>query len=1520
MNNRYFPEKYLVSLTTALLLSCIASAQLSVNLDATIPACNGYTNGSIQAMVTGGVGPYVYLWNNDQGGTAIHGVGAGSYSLTVTDAMGETASAALTLSEPPPLSAGILPQGFICLGNNGTFIAAAAGGTPPYSYNWSNGASAQTISNPDPGYYYVTVTDANGCSSVGGMAINEPLTTTVHTIDVICPLWCDGSAEAIISGGTGPYTFQWNTGATTQVIFPLPPGIYTVTVTDGNGCTSVASGEITEPAEIILDVNVQNPCSGNANATVNATGGTPPFTYEWSNGQTGQAASGLTEGVYFVTVTDANGCKKDHAVTISSGAVVVVTNAQDATCANPNSGSASAVVTSGIGPFSYLWSNGATTPAATNLSPGTYTVTVTDAAGCSDTGSVNISTSPAFDLSVSSTGGGCDGSGVGAATVQVTAGGIAPFTYQWNDTQQQTTQTAVNLAPGSYNVTVTDAQGCKAVETVQVAPSYPSVVLVVDIQNPCSGNADVTVNATGGTPPFSYAWSHGPTVPIVTGLAEGVYFVTVTDANGCTKDQSVTVSSGTSVTVNNIQNATCAGVPNGSATATAVGVGPFSYLWSNGETTATATSLDPGTYTVTVTDAAGCTGTAASTIGAFTSIGLSSSATPAGCNGSSLGTATVNVTSGGTAPFSYLWNDVQQQTTQTAVNLAQGSYDVTVTDVLGCYAVETIQVSLSNALSILVQVNNASCQNTADGGAEVAQVSGNAVQPLTYLWSNGATEIMIDSVLAGNYAVTVTDSEGCTGSVPVVVGSDAGIQADFTWSAQGCPGDTIEVALMQTVDFFPAGNQIVSWEWIFSDGQTADVPDPTVSFTDSLVEATLIVENETGCKDTVSQMLDLQSVFSIQLPANAMACLDDTISIQAIFNLADSLVFVWTTQDTVITILNSDGAEVEIITSDTGTYVVYVSVENQFGCVFQDSVTVMFGSPDVVFDPALVSHIQCDSLTVDFSNTNPFSGGYTWYFNYPDTAATSTDPNPSYTYPDTGTYIVALVPMLDCVTGIDSIPVTVGPPPMAQFSYEKGPCADSVVMAFTDESMIPDNIISWHWEFSNGDTSPLQNPVVTLDSSQILVATLTIEFGTDCLLSVSDTIAVNVFSPELMDTVIACLPNPMAELNPGGDSTLVYLWSPADGLDDPSSWNPTATVSETTTWMVTILDGTVPDACSAMRKVTVLVPDSIGLSSPADIFACEEGPDTLSVTTTLSSVDYLWSSQTSFSDTLSQQPWVVVMVTNSPATYFVKTTDEYGCTAIDSVMVGVYPVKAMPPTVVDVCLGFKPSVPIDSLMPGDSIIWHPSDPNEQTPLDTTDFVLTVINEYGCQTTDTVTVNVIDLNKLIEVTPVRDTILQGESVELSVIGDFDHLCTWTPDGGLDDPSDCNPTASPLITTIYQVEVEDQATGCRGSGQSEICVVSGICGEPLIFVPNAFTPNGDGLNDVLYVRGYNISRVVIFAIYNRWGEKVFESHSVDEGWDGIFQGRLATGDVYAYYLKVECQTGEEFFKKGNVTVIR
>jgi gliding motility-associated-like protein len=1296
MRKIFIPKAYFITLIAGLLATVAATAQLSVSTVANPPTCNGYTNGSIEAIPSGGQAPYAFQWSNGQSGATASGIAAGAYSLTVTDATGATATATAIVTEPPVLNASIQPLNNICLGNAGAFEATASGGTPPYAFAWSNGETSQTLTNPTPGYYFLTVTDANGCESVNGRAINEPLSATVHTIDSPCPLICDGSAEAVITGGAGPYTFLWNTGATSQVIFPLPPGTFTVTVTDGNGCTVAASGDVGEPPVIVLDFQVQNQCSGSANASINATGGTPPFTYEWSNGATGQHVSGLAQGVWFVTVTDANGCKKDTSVTVSGGATLVLSNVQNATCAGVNDGSAWAIVTTGIGPLTYLWSNGQTTPTATNLAPGAYGVTVTDGAGCTAVATAQIGATSALQLQTSTTAAGCASPGGGSATVTSIAGGTPPYSYLW--TNGQMTQTATGLAPGEHNVTVTDAMGCEAIKTVVVGQS-------------------------GG-------------------------------------------------------------------------------------------------------------------------------------------------------------------------------------------------------LSVLVEVSPATCHNSANGTAEVSFVSSTAVPPLSYAWSNGATTDFIENLLPGNYSVTVTDAQDCSASMTVNVGSTAGLTADFTWETAGCSGDTVQVQFTETADFFPPNNQIVAWTWLFDDGQMSVESDPLLAFTTTPAGATLIVENANGCRDTVSQNIDIQNVLDVQFQ-NGAGCLDDTIGVAAVFDPGQMLSFTWTSGSPALTILGSGNEPaISVLAADTGTFVVYVLVENESGCKRQDTVEVTVGSSNVPFDPALAGYSQCDSLTLDFTNGNATGGAFQWFFNWPDDlSATSTLPEPSYTYPDTGSFTVALVFTSNCVNDTFFLDVNVAQPPAAGFIFEKTACTDTVTVTFTDTSLTPGNITGWHWQFSNGDTSVLQNPILVLGASQTLTATLTIGFEPGCTASVTDSVVVEIFDPASPeDTVVACLPVPAAELNPNGNPNLTYQWFPPGGLDDPTSWNPTATVVNTTPYMVTITDNSGPVPCSLVKKVIFFVPEALGLTVPADIEACQDGVQTLTAGAVVSPVVFHWSSQPDFSDTLATGPLLDVNVTAPPVTYYVQVTDEYGCSESGEVTAGYYPVTAQVPDFEDVCAGEVPAVVIPGLGPDDIAVWSPNNPNGQALQDTSDFIVTITNTYGCTLTDTLTVNVVDISQSIQVVPALDTIVQGESVTLNVLSNLNQLCTWSPTTGLDDPFRCDPTASPLVETTYTVVVEDAATGCRTTGQSTILVVNNICGEPMIFVPNAFTPNGDGLNDVLYVRGFNIEQVIIFAIYNRWGEKVFESHSLDEGWDGWYNGRLATGDVFAYYLKVVCVGGEEFFKKGNVTVVR
>jgi gliding motility-associated-like protein len=1107
-------------------------------------------------------------------------------------------------------------------------------------------------------------------------------------------------------------------------------------------------------------------------------GGTPPYVFQWSNGVLGQEVTNLQQGVFFVTVTDANGCQKDRQITVSQGVVLSIESIVDASCDDPAGGSATVGVPQGIGPLSYRWSDGQTTQTASNLSPGMYTVTVTDGAGCSADATLKIqSTGGGILLALTASPAGCT-SPVGSATATVLSGGSPPYTYLWSDPQQQTTPTASGLSPGIYTVTVSSAGGCVGVADIEV---------------------------------------------------------------------------------------------------------------ENVET-----------------------------------IQLTTASTPAGCAGTATGTITVSIASGGVAPFTFLWNDPQQQTTATATGLPAGSYSVTVTDANGCTAARQASVSGAPAISILVNVQNADCQNTTDGQATVVQVSAHAVPPFNWLWSTGVLDSFIVNVLPGNYGVTVTDAQGCTGAVPVTIGANASVSASFDWEISGCPGDTLAIQFNDGSAFSPPTNPLVSWNWTFTTDegtQFSTLQNPTLTTADTLFEAMLWVENATGCQDSLTRTVAGASAFVIEIQSPVSGCAGDTIQLTALFNPNDDLHFQWSGGSPAVVILGDTLPSPGVVVTATGAYTVFVLVENESGCTFSDSVMVTASDPGGAFDPSLVSYTQCEGTTVDFINNNAQVTGYQWFFDYPnDPSATSTAQNPSYTYPDTGSYTVAIVALSNCVSDTFFFDVEVKMPPVAAFSWENTGCAAADTLSFFDQSMTPGAITAWHWQFSNGSASDLQNPVVVIDQSQVFVAALVIEFETGCELSVMDTVNVSVFHPSfLQDTVVACRPERSVQLNPAGDPNLTYQWSPAAGLDDPTTVNPVATVVQTTTYSVTISDNNGAATCTSVQEITVFLPDSIGLSLPEDIVACETGVVTLMAQAAVSPANFLWSSQPDFSDVLSQTDSLTI-TTGEPVVFYVQTSDAFGCTEGGSVTAGVYPINIQVPDFQDICKGGIVVVDLPGQSDTDSLTWQPFNPTGQVLEDTATFVLTIFNTYGCSKTDTLTFQPLDLSQLISVLPALDTIVRGQSVELSVTAGFDHTCNWQPAAGLDDPFDCSPVATPEETVTYTVEVEDPATGCRGKASSTICVVGDLCDEPMIFVPNAFTPNGDGKNDVLYVRGFNISRVHLFAIFNRWGEKVFESRSLNEGWDGTFNNKNASGDVFAYILQVECFSGERFDMKGNVTVIR
>ncbi len=380
------------------ILGNLLVAQVSVSIsEMTNVSCFGFSNGSATVNPINGSPPYTYTWSNGATTQTINGLAAGTYTVTVTDNIGETDNTSVIIDQPEALMVSVLIMSSVSCngGADGSITASAFGGTAPYSYLWSNGDTTATTNNLIAGTYNVTITDANGCSvfSSSSITIIEPAILTVNNLssNVSCNGANDGSATVSASGGTMPYTYLWSNAATTSSIDNLVAGIYNVTVTDANGCTSTGLSVVSEPEPLRAFVDLGNiACRGDNGGMIRSfpTGGTPPYTFLWSTGTgttTSSIIDNLVAGEYSLTVTDANGCtdisintitEPDNFITVST-----IIN-RNASTNDSSDGTATATASQGNEPYTYSWSNGATTATITGVPAGTYTVSVTDASGC----------------------------------------------------------------------------------------------------------------------------------------------------------------------------------------------------------------------------------------------------------------------------------------------------------------------------------------------------------------------------------------------------------------------------------------------------------------------------------------------------------------------------------------------------------------------------------------------------------------------------------------------------------------------------------------------------------------------------------------------------------------------------------------------------------------------------------------------------------------------------------------------------------------------------------------------------------------------------------------------------------------------------------------------------------------------------------------------------------------------------------------------------------------------------------
>jgi large repetitive protein len=602
-----------------------------------------------------------------------------------------------------------------------------------------------------------------------------------------------GNITATGSGTIAPYTYSidgtnfFPSGTFTG----LAAGVYTVTVRDVNGCTNTTTVTILNTDGPALTFTQTNADCGNNTGTVtaNATGGTPPYQYSINGGTTYQAGNfftGLVAGQYTLVVRDANGCTNRAIVTITASVAPILSAVPAAATCNQANGTITAFGSGGVAPLQYSI-NGNTFQAGNvfnGLAPGTYTVTVKDAAGCTRAVTVTVANSPAPTVTAIAAAAVC-----GNTNGRITAtgsGGIAPYQFSIDGgTTYQTSNVFTGLAPGTYTITIKDNTGCTNIVTLTVNSTGGPTATATTVATACGANTgSITVTGSGGAAPYQYSINgvNFFATNIFNGLAAGNYVAYVRDAGGCIGTVTVTVLASAAPLITAVATPSSCIANTGTITATGTGgTVPLEYsidgiTYQPGNT---FNGLAPGIYTVYVRDANGCTKTTTVTVANASGLTLAVSTINASCSNNGVITATAT---GGVAPLQYSINGTVYQASNIFNGLAPGTYTVYVRDANNCIITKQAIVGSANALSVNATIPiQATC---ASANAVIVAAGSGGVAPLTYS-INGVTyqaSGTFINIAPGTYTVYVKDATGCIATQTVTVttsGAGPGI-ATFT--------------------------------------------------------------------------------------------------------------------------------------------------------------------------------------------------------------------------------------------------------------------------------------------------------------------------------------------------------------------------------------------------------------------------------------------------------------------------------------------------------------------------------------------------------------------------------------------------------------------------------------------------------------------------------------------------------------------------------------------------------------------
>ncbi len=710
--------------STLTFLSCYAGGNATTS---TMPFAQ------INTGLTPGSTVWIRMWdvNNDN---------FGAFTICATD----PCTATTTITGPTTACSSTNPQ-----------LCATAGAT---TYLWTPGGATSACINPSSsGTYTVTTTDAIGCSA-----------TDTHTITIFTnptalitgpTTGCTGTSVQIC-GNAGTFTYVWSTGATTQCINSSSTNSYSVTITDSQGCTSSDSHTVTFGSSI--SVNITGPaniCSGSGTQICADAGFS---TYAWSNGATTQCITPTSSGTYTVSVSDAGGC------TASNSKAITIISAPTMTITGPSSGCANSFpqLCGGAGYSSYAWSNLETTQCIAPSGSGTFTVTGTAANGCTSSLSQAITILPNPSVSISGSTIVCPGTTTQLCAV--TAGG----TYSWSNGGILSCINVVDS--GTYVVTVTEANGCTSSASHTLANYAITTAAITGPTNACFGSVSQLCAPAGFS---TYTWSTGATTQCINATTSGTYSVQLTDANGCTGSASHTLTVGSSL---NLSITGPAGVcPGQTAQLCASAVGTT--LWSNGATTQCITPTTSGTYSVTVTDGFGCTGSASKVFTAYPAFSAAITGPTTACFNSN-----PQLCAPAGTGYQYSWSN--GQTTRCINANTSGIYTVTITNANGCTASGSKGLTIFSQLNATISGPNSLCLGAV---GQLCAPTGSTL----YQWSTGSTTRCINVNSSGTYTVTITDGNGCTASSSLPVTFASSITTVITGTHTPCPGSPLQLCV-----------------------------------------------------------------------------------------------------------------------------------------------------------------------------------------------------------------------------------------------------------------------------------------------------------------------------------------------------------------------------------------------------------------------------------------------------------------------------------------------------------------------------------------------------------------------------------------------------------------------------------------------------------------------------------------------------------------------------------------------------